>query len=316
VDGSHLEVLDGQQRITSIGRFITGKFAVKDENGLEQYFDGLAQDKQEQILKSTLLVYECEGAESEIKAWFQIINTAGIPLNNQELLNAVYSGPFVTLGKAEFSNSTNANIQKWGAYVNGNVIRQDYWERALEWVSGNQENIPGYMSKMRNENSIAEVKSHFNNVIDWVSSIFIDVKPEMRGLNWGLLYKTYSSKPYDSAELSALVTKYYGDPFVKNRRGIWEFVLGGLLDTKLLEVRVFDEVTKKTVYVKQTSVAKGSAVSNCSYCAIGPVNVNTKVWKLEEMDADHITAWSKGGLTDISNCELLCKSHNRAKGNR
>lgn len=106
-----LEVLDGQQRITSFGRFVAGKFAVKDENGMEQYFSGLAADKQAKILESKLLVYECEGTETEIKEWFQTINITGVPLNNQELLNAVYSGPFVTLGKEEFSNSQNANIQ-------------------------------------------------------------------------------------------------------------------------------------------------------------------------------------------------------------
>ena len=121
-----LEVLDGQQRITSFGRFVTNRFAIKDENGMEQYFSGLADNQQKRILDATLLVYECEGTESEIKEWFRTINIAGIPLNEQELLNAVYSGPFVTLGKETFSNTQNANVQKWSAYVSGAVNRQDY----------------------------------------------------------------------------------------------------------------------------------------------------------------------------------------------
>jgi len=104
------EVLDGQQRITSFGRYVTNRFAVKDENGMEQYFNSIAQDKQDKILQTQLLIYECEGTESEIKEWFKTINIAGVPLNNQELLNAVYSGTFVTLLKEEFSNSQNANI--------------------------------------------------------------------------------------------------------------------------------------------------------------------------------------------------------------
>jgi hypothetical protein len=121
------EVLDGQQRITSIGRFVTDKFAIKDENGMEQYFGSIAKDKQAKILETKLLIYECEGTESEIKAWFTTVNIAGVPLNPQELLNAVYSGPFVTIGKEEFSNSQNANIQKWGAYIVGSENRQDFW---------------------------------------------------------------------------------------------------------------------------------------------------------------------------------------------
>ena len=180
------EVLDGQQRITSFGRFVTGKFAIRDENGLEQYFSGLAKDKQDLILDSVILVYECEGTETEIKSWFQTINIAGIPLNSQEMLNAVYSGPFVTLGKEEFSNSQNANVQKWSAYISGSVIRQDFWERALEWVSGNKDSIGGYMSLHRNDLNINEVKAYFMSVIDWVGSVFTDVESEMRGLEWGL----------------------------------------------------------------------------------------------------------------------------------
>lgn len=135
VEDDKLEVLDGQQRITSIGRFVTGKFAIKDENGMEQYFGGMASDKRTKVMESSLLIYECEGTESEIKEWFRTINIAGVPLNNQELLNAVYSGPFVTLAKEVFSNSRNSNIQKWSAYVSGSANRQDFLERALDWVS-------------------------------------------------------------------------------------------------------------------------------------------------------------------------------------
>lgn len=316
VHEDNLEVLDGQQRITSFGRFITGKFAIKDDKGMEQYFTGLPKDKQEIILNSQILVYECEGTESEIKEWFKTINTVGVPLNDQELLNAVYSGPFVTAGKAEFSNSQNANIMKWGAYVSGSAIRQDFWERALEWVSKGKPNIGGYMSKHRNDHNINEVKTYFTSVIDWVSSVFSDVESEMRGLEWGRLYEEYHDKAYNPSKVSEAVQALYGDSYVKNRKGIWEYVLGGSTDTKLLEVRVFDDATKKATYAKQTKAAESAGVSNCSHCALGHDVNKAKIWKLDEMDADHVAAWSKGGATSAENCEMLCKTHNRAKGNR
>lgn len=316
VSEDNLEVLDGQQRITSFGRFVTGKFAIKDENGMEQYFSGLAKDKQDKILNSMLLIYECEGTETEIKEWFQTINIAGVPLNAQELLNAVYSGPFVTAGKEEFSNSQNANIQKWSAYISGAVNRQEYWERALEWVSKGKENIGGYMSKHRNDKDIKEVRTYFNTVIDWVSTVFEGVESEMRGLEWGRLYETYGKNPYDPAKLSKQVQDLYGDAYVKNRKGIWEFVLGGSTDTKLLEVRVFDEPTKKSTHAKQTKDAEARGESNCPLCALGNDANKAKLWKLDEMDADHVTAWSKGGATSQDNCQILCKTHNRAKGNK
>lgn len=314
VDNNKFEVLDGQQRITSFGRFVTNKFAIKDENGMQQYFSGIAEDKQKKILTAKLLIYECEGTESEIKEWFRTINIAGVPLNNQELLNAVYSGPFVTLGKEEFSNTQNANIQKWSAYVSGSANRQEFLERALDWVS--KENIGDYMSKHRFDTNINELKTYFNSVIDWVSTVFLDVESEMRGLEWGRLYETYKKTPYSPQEVSGKVKTLYADPYVKNRKGIFEYILGGSTDTKLLEVRVFDDATKKSVYMVQTKEAEQNSVSNCPLCAIGHDSNKTKIWNLSEMDADHVTAWSKGGATETKNCQMLCKTHNRAKGNR
>lgn len=314
VSTDKFEVLDGQQRITSFGRFVTNKFAIKDENGMEQYFSGIAKDKQEKIWNTTLLIYECEGTESEIKEWFRTINIAGVPLNNQELLNAVYSGPFVTLGKEDFSNTQNANIQKWSAYVSGSANRQEFLERAFDWVS--KGNIGDYMSRHRFDTNINELKTYFNSVIDWVSTVFIDVETEMRGLEWGRLYEIYKGQPYSPQALSKQVKTLYADPYVKSRKGIFEYFLGGSTDTKLLEVRVFDEATKKSVFAIQTTEAEQNSVSNCPLCAIGHDSNKTKIWKLAEMDADHVTAWSKGGVTDSKNCQMLCKTHNRAKGNK
>jgi hypothetical protein len=314
VNDENLEVLDGQQRITSIGRYVTNKFAIKDENGMEQYFSGIAKNKQELILNTPLLIYECEGSEPEIKNWFRTINIVGVPLNNQEINNAVFSGPFVTLAKEEFSNSQNSNIQKWSAYISGSANRQDYLERALDWVS--KGDIVPYMSKHRYDDNINELKNYFNSVIDWVSTVFIDVESEMKGQKWGEFYEKYRKQPYDPKKVSEQVRELYADPYVKNRKGVFEYILGGLTDTKLLEVRVFDEATKKATYSKQTQEAEKKEISNCPLCAIGNNSNKTRIYKLKEMDADHVTAWSKGGKTDASNCEMLCKTHNRAKGNK
>lgn len=308
------EVLDGQQRITSFGRFVTGKFSIMDENGIPRYFDGLAQDKKDLILNSALTIYICSGTESEIKEWFRTINIVGIPLNEQELSNAIHSGPFVTLAKEEFSNSQNANIQKWSAYISGVVNRQDYLRTALSWVS--KGDIDGYMSKHRYNNDITELKTYFNSVIDWISSVFSDVESEMKGLPWGDLYEKYHKNSYNPQDVHIKLQELYEDFYVKNRKGCYEYILGGCQDSKLLDIRIFDDVTKKTVYKKQTADAAKKGVSNCPLCAIGNDNNKTRIYKQNEMDADHVTAWSNGGATDISNCTMLCKTHNRAKGNK
>ena len=312
--GDRLEVLDGQQRITSFGRFVTDKFAIKDSHGMEQYFSGLAEDLQKKILDTKLLIYECEGTESEIKEWFKTINIAGVPLNEQELLNAIHSGEFVTKAKETFSNSQNANIQKWSAYISGNVNRQDFLHTALDWVS--KGNISDYMSKHRHDTEITELASYFTSVIDWVSSVFQDVESEMKGLEWGKYYELYHKNSYNPADVSKKLKELYADYFVKNRKGVYEYILGGCTQPQLLDIRMFDEPTKKAVYSKQTAEAESKGISNCPLCAMGTDGNKTRIYKLTEMDADHVTAWSKGGSTDVSNCQMLCKTHNRAKGNK
>ncbi|MCI5696450.1 MAG: DUF262 domain-containing protein [Spirochaetia bacterium] len=311
-DGTY-EVLDGQQRITSFGRYVIGKFAVK-VNGMENYFTGLAEDLQDKILNTKLLVYICEGTESEIKEWFKTINIAGVPLNEQELLNAIYSGKFVTAAKKEFSNSQNSNIQKWSAYIKGDVKRQDFLACALDWVSkGNKET---YMSEHRNSEDISELKNYFTSVIDWISSVFRTVEKEMCGLKWGELYEKYHANPYNPDEVDEKVKELYADGAVKNRSGIFEYVLGGCTETKLLNIRIFEDRDKRIVYEKQTKEAEEKGISNCPFCAISDTPNKIKIWKLAEMDADHVSAWSKGGATSIENCQMLCRPHNIAKGNK
>lgn len=313
VDDEHLEVLDGQQRITSLGRFLTRKFAVVI-NGMEQYFDYMAEDLKKKILETELLVYECEGTESEIKEWFKTINIVGLPLEEQEILNAVYCGSFVNKAKEVFSNSQNANVNKWAAFLRGNVKRQAYLHTALEWVS--KGNVSGYMSLHRNDDNIREMQTYFDSVIDWASGVFSNIEKEMCGLPWGELYEKYHKQPYDPAKVAAKQRELYEDYYVKNKKGIYEYILGGCQDTRLLEVRCFDEPTKKSVYARQTALAQAQGISNCPHCVQENGANKSKIWKLAEMDADHVTAWSKGGATDVSNCQMLCRTHNILKGNK
>ncbi len=314
VSDDKFEVLDGQQRITSLGRFVEGVLSIIDESGIPQDINSIANDKREKILKAKLLIYICEGTESEIKEWFRTINIAGVPLKPQELLNAVFSGPFVTKAKEEFSNSQNAHIQMWSHFINGTANRQDFLERALDWVS--KGNISDYMKQHRRDDNITELKTYFNAVLGWVNSVFPTPYDKMKGLEWGRLYETYHKQPYDPQKVDERVAELLDDPQVENNSGVFEYVLGGEQDTKLLNVRVFDEKIKRQVYKLQTDDAELKGISNCPYCAIGHEATKTRIWKLSEMDADHVSAWSKGGATTIENCQMLCKTHNRAKGNR
>jgi hypothetical protein len=315
-DDSELEVLDGQQRITSIGRFFKNKFAVVDSSGMQQYFRSLPQDKKDLILNSELLVYECKGTETEIKKWFKTINIAGEPLNDQELLNAVYSGPFVSAGRAVFSNSNNPQVNMWSAFIKGDVRRQLIWREALIWAAQVGEPIDAYMGKHRFDENIDVLKEHFEKVISWASFVFSSIESEMKGLEWGRLYREYGSNVYDPIQIKKSVRMLYADGAVRKRSGIFEFLLSGESKPELLEPRVFDEDIKTLKYEIQTQEAISVNKSNCPDCVVSNSRDKLKIHALKEMDADHVTAWSNGGATTIENCEMLCRRHNQMKGNK
>jgi hypothetical protein len=316
-NGKQFEVLDGQQRITSIGRFITGKFAIK-RDGNEQTFSSLPKDQQEKITSSELLVFICRGTETEITDWFKTVNIAGVPLTPQELLNSIYSGPFVSAAKAEYSNSSNALQQKWSSFVRGDPKRQGVLAVALAWVSASKgRSVDAYMSAHRRDASIYELETYFSTVIDWIDSVFTSSpNTYMRGLEWGRLYETYHDTPFNSSSVDNDVQTLLLDEAVNDRRGIYEYVLGGQDNARLLDVRLFDKATKEKTYSQQTKKAQSRGVSNCPLCAVGRNPNKPKIYKLSEMEADHVTAWSRGGGSTLTNCEMLCITHNRAKGNR
>lgn len=240
-------------------------------------------------------------------------------LTDQEKRNAIYSGNFVTEAKKVFSNSSNTNMIKWRSYISGDPKRQEILEEALRWVAeaeNDDRRIERYMSEHRNNGDITELTNYFDSVIGWINSTFKDVEPKMKGLEWGRLWRTYHLQGYDPNVLSEKIQKLLTDTQIEDQTGIWEYVLGGEKDTQLLDVRVFDQRTKRIVYNQQTADAKATGKSNCPDCALGHENICHKIYKIQEMEADHVTAWSNGGSTDIKNCQMLCKRHNRAKGNR
>ena len=313
-DGMY-EVLDGQQRITSFARYVNRSWPFAVEiGGKPRYFDSLDADQQKLIVDAPLTIYVCDGEPSEIQEWFETINIVGVPLVKQELRNAAYHGPFVTMAREVFSNTGNANMNRWQTYVSGDPKRQAILETALEWVS--EGNIDDYMAKHRYDTNIDELKNHFDTVIDWVDSVFEYTGSEMCGRDWGRLYREYHKNAYSKDKVAERVNALLDDSQVADKKGIFEYVLGGGQDSRLLNIRVFDKKTIKAVYRRQTAEAEAQGMSNCPLCAIGHDANAHRIYKESEMDADHVTAWSRGGATDEANCQMLCRTHNREKGNR
>lgn len=316
-DGRY-EVLDGQQRITSFARFVrnSNPFAVMI-GGNPYYVNTLPPEIRRKVLDTKLTVYVCEGTENEILQWFSIINIAGMALTDQELRNAAYNGPFVDLARKTFSNVNNQAMSRWKTYVNGDPRRQEILEKAIKWADPDGD-VGRYMSVHRNDKGISDLTTRFDAIINWASSTFDYTGREMRSQDWRRLYDEHHNTAYSHDELNDKVSQLLADQAVTDKKGIFEYVLSGCSPdkAKLLNIRLFDDATKVSAYNKQTLEAKAENKSNCPMCALTDGPNKTKIWELKDMDADHVDAWSKGGATDSSNCQMLCKPHNRSKGNR
>lgn len=307
------EVIDGQQRTISICQYVEGDFSI-DVDGHQLAFHNLQPDQKQEILDYELMVYLCKGTDSEKLGWFKTINIAGEKLTDQEMRNAVFHGPWVSAAKKYFSKNGCPAYAIASDYMSGSPIRQEYLETAIEWINDGE--VEAYMRDHQHHPNANELWLYFQSVINWVEATFPKKRSQMKSVKWGPLHRICKSATLDPIKLDGRVNALMSDTEVKRKVGIYEFVLGGESDTKLIEVRVFDEKTKLAAYGRQTAAAKAAGTSNCPMCAAGGNNNAERIYEFTEMDADHVTAWSKGGATNISNCEMLCTSHNRSKGNR
>lgn len=293
-DLASFEVLDGQQRTLSICKYLAGDFSIN-----LQYFRGLPQDQQDAILDYELTVYVCEGPDSEKLEWFKTINISGEKLTDQELLNAVYTGPWLTSAKAYFSKPNCPAYGLASDYMSGSPIRQDYLETALTWAS--KGNPAEYMAAHQFDKTAIDLWNYFTSVINWVGATFKPVRKEMKAIPWGELYDTYKSENLDPDALEARISKLMQDEEVTRKAGIYTYVLDG--NPKHLSLRAFTPNTKTEAYNRQKGLC---AAPSC----LKPGHKFT----LAEMEGDHIVPWHAGGKTVTANCQMLCRACNQKKG--
>lgn len=296
-DDGNFEVLDGQQRTISICRFMDNMFSI-DLNGNTYLYRNFQQDMRDLIDNYELTVYICEGGDTEKLEWFQTINIAGEELSDQEMRNAVYSGEWVTEAKRYFSRNGCPAIKVGGDYVNNAYLRQELLEKAIDWVASAQgKSIKQYMAEYQHYHECSDLWNHFRAVIEWVECTFTKRRKEMKSVDWGLLYNLYGCQKYVITDLNNEVERLMKDDDVTSKPGIYRYVLSG--ETKWLNIRSFSPSDKRSAYEKQKGV--------CPVCG--------KHYDFEEMEADHIIPWSKGGKTEPGNCQMLCRRCNREKGN-
>ncbi len=286
-DGT-FELIDGQQRTISFCQYVNSDFSINNK-----FFHNLTQTEKDKILDYKLLIYFCDGNEKEKLDWFEVINIAGERLTKQELLNASYTGAWLSDAKLKFSKTQCVACKMASDYMIGSPIRQDYLETVLKWI--NNGNPEDYMAKHQKDPNANELFYYFRSVIDWVENTFINYRSEMKGISWGELYNQYGKQIFDTVKLEKEIADLMADYDVSNKKGIYYYVLDR--QERHLSVRAFDPRMKRSAYERQKGI--------CSKCG--------KHFELHEMEADHITPWSKGGKTLAENCQMLCKECNRKK---
>ena len=291
-DDGNFEVLDGQQRTISICQYVQGDFSI---NHLT--FSNLTHTEQQQIMDYPLMIYICEGTDKEKLDWFKIINIAGEQLTTQELRNAIYTGEWLTEAKKYFSKTMCPAYQIAGDYLNGSAIRQDYLETALKWISAREGiEIEDYMSQHQHDTNCNELWLYFQTVINWVKATFPKYRSKlMKGLEWGIFYNKYGTGKYDPKALEARIIELiedYRNGYISNQKGIYEYLFDG--QERHLNIRAFSPEMARAAYERQKGI--------CPKCG--------KHFEIEEMQADHITPWSKGGKTTAENCQSKSQALN------
>lgn len=288
------ELLDGQQRTLSICQYVNGDYSIDDK-----YFHNLTNGEKDQILDYELMIYFCDGTDKERIKWFEVINTAGEKLTPQELLNAVYTGPWLSDAKLKFSKSGCAAYllaNDDGQVVSGSSIRQEYLETALSWI--NNGDVAGYMAKHQHDKNADKLWEYFQDVIAWIRKNFTNYRKEMASVNWGELYNQFKDKKLNASKLEAEIKELMQDEDVTKKSGIYPYVL--TRQVKYLNIRAFTDKMKREAYERQNG--------KCPFCK--------KKYDISEMEADHITPWHEGGKTLASNCQMLCKDDNRRKSGK
>jgi hypothetical protein len=309
-DDDTFEVLDGQQRTISFCQYVAGDFSITID-GKPMGFHNLTQSQKDQLLDYELMVYFCEGDDKEKLDWFEIVNIAGVKLTAQELRNAVYTGPWLSDAKSKFSKTNGPAYGLASKYVTGSPIRQELLETALEWIArrDGQKVVEEYMSAHQHDPNANELWTYFRNVIQWVQDTFVVYRKEMKGIEWGPLYDAYKDQVFDTAALEKRVATLMQDDDISRRKGIYAYVLTG--DERHLSIRQFTDNDKRAAYERQKGLC-----ANKTRCLTPGNSDGKKVFDIAEMEADHITPWSKGGKTDAGNCQMLCLPCNRQKGGK
>ncbi len=338
-----LSVIDGQQRITSITRFLSNNFKLcgleelKELNG--KYFKELQKNNQRAIKQTTIHSIVISKKSQELKyEIFARLNQGSTKLKPQELRNCIYRGSFNNM--IESIAKENSTLSLMFHEENNRKQYQEYILRFFalrdfnNYASSLKKTMNLYMQKNQNidENEIDKLKTLFNSKIDIIKQIF--------GKNAFCAYdrqnnkitNKFSGSIYDSLMVTCslfdnhtlmthadkLRAKFEEAKISNNEYQDYTYAGTGsktrVIGRIMFVYNLFNDILGKNnqerrIFNTDEKIELWNTGNHiCSYC-------NQTILDIEDAEVDHIIAYSQGGETIIENAQLLHRHCNRKKNN-
>ncbi|WP_129721419.1 HNH endonuclease family protein [Xylanivirga thermophila] len=335
-------VIDGQQRITSFVNFLDNKFKLSglkeliDLNG--KYFKNLEKEIQRKLKSSTLkaicILKESNHLKYEI---FARLNQGSVSLKPQELRNCIYRGRFNSM----LEEIADYNNQLPLLFHDSNK-RKTYQERILrffalrnftEYGSSMLQTMNKYMEIHQNDSpeEINKQKTLFNGTIDIVKQVLGDNAFDAYDREKGIMSNKFSGSVYDSIVIPFSF-------FSKHELMIHANEIRVSIDELKISNEEYQECTYAATGSKRRVTGRIMIVYNLLKKITGSMgndegdrvfsaSIKKELWKsgyicsycgneilnIDDAEVDHIVPYSQGGMTEISNAQLLHRHCNRAK---
>ncbi|WP_406614588.1 HNH endonuclease family protein [Mycoplasma corogypsi] len=309
------EVLDGKQRIEAFRKFRNNEISYQNKT---YYYWGQSKegrDLQEKFENTELTIINVEGDDNLKRETFYRINALGVPLNNYEIINGLVNNTFLK----ELNQYAKDN--KVLKVIYGEVnSRGKYQYEILKYLFNKNE--PTELAK------IIESQAHFipdelNKIYNFINDFFIKQKKAIL-FTKQLLELTKEHKWYNlklillphKIIINETIKKFHDEnkkiKFTDKEKKtfIYELISAYQNNLELDTKRLFSKEDKAKLFNQEKFISQNDAtleVAKCKLCE--------HEFLLEDLEVDHIKAWSKGGRTELNNAQLLCKSCNIKKSN-
>lgn len=340
------EMIDGQQRLKTLIDYVSNKFPLQKLQRMSslntKYFKDLEPNQQEKILDAPIrsIVIDSAGNTELRYEVFERLNRGSMILNEQELRNCVYRGPF---------NELLAELEKencWRKVKGGILPEQRFKEREmilrvfafanrLEQYAGTLKRfLNEYMGQYapRDEQQLKGHASFFRQTLQNIYAVFGDKAARLYtiGKNNGGKWDSKFSIAALDIQFAALMNRNPAQVQEVAEQIREQYLLAILTDSELR-----DAISKQTAGTSQTMtrwkkfrqlvdpIIDGAVVEprffsfdfrkslydNSNKCALCTNQIHT----FEDCTVDHVIPYSKGGKTVPENGQLAHRACNARK---